>query len=221
MSPRDLSNARRGWWQAIERSTDPTTARGRLVRRGAFAHAAAAERGALLEPGDGAPSGAATAARALCADVARHAGELARVADGGAVTGDSIAAAASIAADALELLTAAPLRPWWRGYAAGLSDAVDGLCDLTGAAWGGTAAAGIGPATRPNRAPLDVGRVAHDAASALAVGILATSDGIAAGPLDAAAPAVAALLTALTDRATAGDDAALELHVYLTAEGAQ
>lgn len=174
--------------------------------------------GPMLEPGEGATASSARAARGLCRALAWHAGELARLADGGTVTGDSIAAASSIAAGALEVLTAAPLRPWWQGWAANLAGAVDGLCDLTGAAWQGSAAAGIAPATA-DRGPLDAARAARDIAAALAVGILeASAEGIAAGPLDTDAPAVRALLSALLDRAnsSAGDDAALDLHRYLS-----
>lgn len=175
--------------------------------------------GAMLEPGEGATASSARAARGLCRALAWHAGELARLADGGTVTGDSIAAASSIAAGALEVLTAAPLRPWWQGYAANLSGAVDGLCDLASAADGGSAAPGIGPAAHVYRGPLDAARAARDIAAALAVGVLeASGEGVAAGPLDTDAPAVRALLSALLDRASssAGDDAALDLHRYLS-----
>jgi len=112
------------------------------------------ETGPMLDGSDGAPPMAAVCARALGDTLARHGGELARVADGGTVTGDTIAAAATIAALAVELLTNAPLLPWWQGYTANVGDAVDGLLDLSSAARSGTAAPTLAPAGRPSE-PLD------------------------------------------------------------------
>ena len=158
-------------------------------------------------------------ARGLCVQWARHAGELARVADGGPVTADTVAAAALIGATAAELLTAAPLSPWWLGYVAHVGDALEGLCSLAGSAMSGDglAAPGMAPAQRATSGALDARAAAHGSAAALAVGIMGEDAGIVGAPLDGAEPGERALLAALLDRATAGDDAALDLHRYLSA----
>lgn len=65
---------------------------------------------------------------------AEHAAELARVADGGAVTRDTIIAAATIAATAAELLAALPLSPYWRGYVARWGDDIDRMLSIADAA---------------------------------------------------------------------------------------
>ena len=79
---------------------------------------ALAAPGPILAASEGGASGrAAAAARGLCGALAAHGGELARVAGGGSVSAATIAAAALVAADALDVLDAAPLAPYWRGSA--------------------------------------------------------------------------------------------------------
>lgn len=67
----------------------------------------------------------AALADSLRSTFAEHAAELTRVADGGTVSRDAVAAATLIAASAVELLAALPLTAFWRGYAAALADDVD------------------------------------------------------------------------------------------------
>lgn len=164
-------------------------------------------------------------ARGLCVQWARHAGELARVADGGPVTADTVAAAALIGATAAEFLASAPLSPWWQGYAAHVGDALEGLCSLAGSAMSGDglAAPGMPPAQSSTSGALDARQAAHGVAVALAVGIMGEDSGIVGAPLDGAEPAAAALLAALWERQAAGDDDALDVFRYLSdgADGGQ
>lgn len=105
--------------------------------------AALASAAVTAPPGSTGATHARLCARGLCVQWARHAGELARVADGGPVTADTVAAAALIGATAAELLTAAPLSPWWQGYAAHVGDALEGLCSLAGSAMTGDGLAAL------------------------------------------------------------------------------
>ena len=73
-------------------------------------------------------------ADAVRSTFAEHADELARVADGGAVTRDTVTAAAIYAACAVELLAGLPLSPYWRGYVAQWGDDVDRILSIASAA---------------------------------------------------------------------------------------
>ena len=61
----------------------------------------------------------AALADSLRTTYAEHVDELARVAEGGPVTRDTVIAASVIAASAVEVLAALPLAPWWLGFVAG------------------------------------------------------------------------------------------------------
>jgi hypothetical protein len=78
-------------------------------------------------------TGAALAAT-LGATYTNHAAELARVADGGAPTAQTIDAAADVCRDAAALLSALPLTTWWQGWAASCADVVAVLCEATAGA---------------------------------------------------------------------------------------
>ena len=65
---------------------------------------------------------------------AEHAAELARVAEGGDVTRDTVTAACVITAGAVELLAALPLVPYWRGYVARWGDDVERMLSVADAA---------------------------------------------------------------------------------------
>lgn len=76
----------------------------------------------------------AALADSLRTTYAEYADELARVADGGTVTRNTVIAASVIAASAVEVLAALPLSPWWQGYVSRWGDDVDRMISVGGAA---------------------------------------------------------------------------------------
>ena len=152
----------------------------------------------------GASERAATAARGLCGALATHGGELARVAGGGSVSGATFAAAALVAVDALDVLTAAPLAPYWRGYVSSLSDALEGLCSLAHGAGLGTVSP-LPAAGAIAVVPLDVAAAARGGLDALAVGLASVAyERGAAPPLDDA-DAAARIIARIAAYAAADD----------------
>lgn len=139
---------------------------------------------------DAAPDARRLSANAggMCSAIVRHAHELARLADGGRPTADSLIAAAELAAEAGQLVRSCPLSDWWQGWAE--NHASVRMDDLAIAARYGTAG-NLPPAGQLDGAPLDVGRAVAGMLDVLAVGVVAEADASGATADPATVPALA------------------------------